>query len=312
MNEDANRKQCKICHGYLFEDDDIVVCPVCGAPHHRDCWNTVGHCGLEELHGTEDQYDRKKETASEDSNDRQTKVCSYCGRESHSSDASYCPYCGQAYNRATQRNGNFFGTGGFTFDIYGGLDPNTEIEDKVTVNEAAKFVGSNSPRYMHKFVTLNKEHKRSWNWAAFLFPAVWSFTRKMYANGILYLILSVASELCVIPFNTVLNNNLGNSFTSIEAADFIMKSMSEIGALPIILLFVGFVLSIVPMIVCGMTADWVYRSHTLKKIREIKGNDDIDDTDEEISATGNISILWLFISLLATTYIPQLLISLLI
>lgn len=312
MNEDTSRKQCKICHGYLFEDDDIVVCPVCGAPHHRDCWNTVGHCGLEELHGTDEQYDRKKETESSETDGRQVKKCSFCGRESHSADAAFCPYCGQAYNGEQKNNPFGFGPNGFAFDIYGGLDPDTEIEDKVTVKDAAHFVGSNSPRYVHKFMALNKEHKRSWNWAAFLFPSAWNFSRKMYANGILYLILSIASDLCAVPFNTVLNNNLGDSMSSTEIADFIMKSLSKIGVMPIVLLFVGLALSIVPRIVCGLMADWTYRAHTVKTVREIKRSDDIDDPDAEIASSGNISILWLFLSLLATSYIPQIIIGLLL
>ena len=51
---------CVRCHAYLFDDDDIVYCPVCGAPHHRDCYNELGHCALEEFHGTDKQYDKIK------------------------------------------------------------------------------------------------------------------------------------------------------------------------------------------------------------------------------------------------------------
>ena len=49
---------CARCHAYLFPEDDIVYCPVCGAPHHRECYNELGHCALEELHGTDKQYDK--------------------------------------------------------------------------------------------------------------------------------------------------------------------------------------------------------------------------------------------------------------
>ena len=44
---------CPACHRPFIEEDDIVVCPVCGAPHHRDCWNRLGHCACEESHGTD-------------------------------------------------------------------------------------------------------------------------------------------------------------------------------------------------------------------------------------------------------------------
>ena len=48
---------CVRCHAYLFPEDDIVYCPVCGAPHHRECYEQLGHCALEEFHGTDRQYD---------------------------------------------------------------------------------------------------------------------------------------------------------------------------------------------------------------------------------------------------------------
>ena len=54
-------KQCAFCKALLFDEDDVVHCPVCGAPHHRDCYNKLGHCALEDLHGTENEYDAQKE-----------------------------------------------------------------------------------------------------------------------------------------------------------------------------------------------------------------------------------------------------------
>ena len=30
--------QCPVCGKSFQESDDIVVCPQCGAPHHRECW----------------------------------------------------------------------------------------------------------------------------------------------------------------------------------------------------------------------------------------------------------------------------------
>ncbi len=46
MNE-----KCPVCHKTFAETDDVVVCPDCGAPHHRDCWNEVQHCAYEHKHG---------------------------------------------------------------------------------------------------------------------------------------------------------------------------------------------------------------------------------------------------------------------
>ena len=54
------KKSCVVCHAYLFEEDDVVYCPECGAPHHRECYINLGRCGLAEAHGTENQYDKLK------------------------------------------------------------------------------------------------------------------------------------------------------------------------------------------------------------------------------------------------------------
>ena len=49
MSLNTEGVSCVRCHAYLFPEDDIVYCPVCGAPHHRECYNQLGHCALEEM-----------------------------------------------------------------------------------------------------------------------------------------------------------------------------------------------------------------------------------------------------------------------
>ncbi len=49
MSRFANKK-CPICHAPFTEKADIVVCPECGTPHHRQCYLAKGHCGVEEYH----------------------------------------------------------------------------------------------------------------------------------------------------------------------------------------------------------------------------------------------------------------------
>ena len=35
---DFTQYTCPVCGREITPSDDIVVCPQCGAPHHRDCW----------------------------------------------------------------------------------------------------------------------------------------------------------------------------------------------------------------------------------------------------------------------------------
>ena len=49
MNRVEN-KLCPICRARFTEKADVVVCPICGTPHHRVCYEIRGKCGLENLH----------------------------------------------------------------------------------------------------------------------------------------------------------------------------------------------------------------------------------------------------------------------
>lgn len=41
---------CPVCRKKFTDTDDIVVCPECGTPHHRECYLNNGKCALEEIH----------------------------------------------------------------------------------------------------------------------------------------------------------------------------------------------------------------------------------------------------------------------
>ncbi len=43
-------EKCPVCDKLFNESDDIVICPHCGTPHHRDCYNQLGHCANSSRH----------------------------------------------------------------------------------------------------------------------------------------------------------------------------------------------------------------------------------------------------------------------
>ena len=49
MNRFEN-KLCPFCRARFTDKADVVVCPICGTPHHRVCYEIRGKCGLENLH----------------------------------------------------------------------------------------------------------------------------------------------------------------------------------------------------------------------------------------------------------------------
>lgn len=53
--------ECPICKVKLEKIDDIVICPDCGAPYHRECIKNVGHCILEDLHASGKSWESEED-----------------------------------------------------------------------------------------------------------------------------------------------------------------------------------------------------------------------------------------------------------
>ena len=79
--------QCPVCSKPFSQDDDIVVCPECGAPYHRHCYQQEGRCVFADRHGTAQAWKRPGSSDSED------KRCPRCGRP-NAQGALFCDHCG--------------------------------------------------------------------------------------------------------------------------------------------------------------------------------------------------------------------------
>ena len=172
--------KCPTCNTPLEKDDDIVVCPICGAPHHRECYEEAGHCYFEDRHKDNfdyDKYIKEKQEAqakqqwenagAQDTRQEapQTVICPSCG-EKNPSTGFYCSKCGAQLNPGGSRQGEqpFSGPNGqqynpqggmpfgaAMFDPMAGVDPNEELDEDVTAGEAAKYVQKNTPYFIRIF-----------------------------------------------------------------------------------------------------------------------------------------------------------------
>ena len=50
---DFTKFHCPVCNSNFTENDDVVVCPDCGTPHHRECYKKIGKCFNENMHGSD-------------------------------------------------------------------------------------------------------------------------------------------------------------------------------------------------------------------------------------------------------------------
>jgi len=319
--------ECPACHIKLFDDDDIVVCPVCGAPYHRVCYDHFGQCVLASRHGTCAQWKRPSEPGhmppppagqtSPPSGDRVGRTCPRCGKVS-TSDTLFCPYCGLAAGQnqypAPPGPGEMPPVGPFGMpwtpapvflrDPLGGVSPQENIDD-IPVSEVASFVGQNTAHYIPRFAAIDKTGRRiHWNWAAFFLPGPWLLSRKCYLQGVAACLLQWACTMFFWPllaaFTDLMQKYIPSDVTSSQQSyDILQRHMEEIPNNAYLLLGMGLLLLLLVGIVFGMFGDLIYERHALVRIRAIRGDDDIADKRAAIGAAGGVNVLLAVLALAA-------------
>lgn len=227
--------ECVYCHEKFQDDDDVVVCPDCGAPHHRDCYKKTGHCAREDKHGTGDVWQPPSPTPAQNQN--QEIVCPNC-KAPNPKQSQYCQMCGikLSTGEQTRRDAPPMNEGGFTpppGTVYIGNVDNTDQWEigGITAHEISAYIGGNSIYYLRQFRMMQTSSTQwSWNWAAFIFGPFYFFYRKLYKVGIalllLHILLSVPLFVYYFEFlkanasifggtNMPYNQNLYNSMISL-------------------------------------------------------------------------------------------------
>ena len=306
MNTENKHLSCGVCHAYLFDDDDVVYCPVCGAPHHRDCYKSIGHCAFEDAHGTDKEYkkpDFSNENGDAEQKDRATTVCEICGAE-YPAENSNCPKCSAPNFKSV--------SGGFAeFDFLGGIPAGTDLGNGVKAEEARRFVFTNTRRYIPRFAEINLGKKAGWNWFSFLFPCAWFLSRKMYKSGIITGIMYICFSMLMIPFQISLSHYDIASFSGYnELFSAILDNAAKNGSSVLLLFAAGVVLQLILRFVCAIFGDKIYRDHVINTVSHIKSES--EDADSDYRKLGGTNIILLFAGFFAVQYIPNIIASFLI
>ena len=193
---------CPVCGKAFTETDDIVVCPVCGTPHHRACYAEKGACANEARHaeGYVWQPERPAEQALPSAKQdaaHPAVTCPRCGAQ-NPAEEPVCTICGERLYHAPNAQQPPYGTQQPPYGIPQPtvIPPNETIGGN-TVADTAAYVQMGAGRYVPKFYEMEKTRKKvRWNWAAFLFTPYWFFYRKVYAAGAVFLVLGVLLSLC--------------------------------------------------------------------------------------------------------------------
>lgn len=301
---------CPVCGKPFGPSDDIVVCPTCGAPHHRTCWQREGHCHFEADHGTPRQWSREKNQpkAAPDSSDGQTRNCPNCGYPNPVF-AEFCSRCGHptgaedwhSRQEQTQTPPPPVGfTGPFTppygeyspfrvaTDPYGGVSPDEKIED-VPASELAAFVGNNTAYYLPRFKKMSRTgSKCSWNWAAFLLAPYWLLYRKNYLAGILMLVFEVAQMVLrgYVLYGVMLPYMDSNSYSLVEATQRMMAD-GQMSLFIWVLMLAGLA-ELLLRVFFGLAGNRLYLHTAVTRIQKLQV-EDASPATEDIAAAGGVS-----------------------
>jgi len=227
---------CCGCGGVLEpQTEDVVVCPDCGAPMHRRCWQAQGACPLAEKHGEgyvwaptippqEPADDAPKATSS-----AQPQVCPRCG-ESCEAGARYCESCGTQFDdfsqslrarmaQDQQRREEYMKENFPTYTVNGrSVSMGDEVAGQPLEEVALQLRGSRRSvtRYLEHF---ERGGRLGWNWAAFFlgfFGPYWFFFRKLYKPALLFAALWLAASLAFSPVLGVMADRLAPIMAQVQ------------------------------------------------------------------------------------------------
>ncbi len=298
-------QSCPVCGKRFSETDDIVTCPVCGAPHHRACWQADGHCHFESTHGTPEQWSRRAQAADTAPRSSTENLCPHCGAPNVQY-AEFCGRCGRKLNANEwhstaqtphQNNTPFheytpFHTG---FDPLGGVAHNEPFDEDVTAEDLAVAVGGNTAYYLPRFQKIRDGHTVQWNWAAFWITPYWLLYRKQYVSGILvslfYLLYFALNYFVFYKSGALISTDVDPFMVSYEA-----------GYLSV--LFLLSVAMVIVHVLFGLFANYMYLRTCKKRVRTAKETDPADFRTV-LKTLGGVSFVWGAVSYFGISFITS-------
>lgn len=275
--------KCIACGTVFDTGDDIVVCPDCGTPYHRDCYFKIGRCINTDLHESGEAW--KPDNMPEPTVEEQKTVrCIRCGAENPMGE-HVCSNCGTPLVNMQATRPTFDGqqpnvNNNAADDDYdeemhapnGAVMYNQDSEiEGIKLGDYARYVGTNPIGYLPNFIRFGKYGRKiSLNFFAMFFPELYFMYRKMKLWGILavvvFSLLSVPTMIEMYDEGfmgmklTFGINVKSHQFVSISNAMRYMK--------------------IVLQILSGLFANYLYYQQAKKDITRIRSENYEDDVSK--------------------------------
>lgn len=195
--------ECSVCKEQLKETDEVVVCPICGTPYHRNCYDKSGECLFVNEHSKGYVYispNAKKVVAPK--NNENIK-CEGCGHVNNHNNI-FCDNCGVPLHAQHPKY-----TSPDVKDkvddlpFLPGLPPidRNDIIDDIEVNDWLEYTGNSGAYYVYQFKSMDATHRKtSICWSAVFFPMFYFFYRKMWLYGAIAAAVSILANVPTILF----------------------------------------------------------------------------------------------------------------
>ena len=321
--------KCPVCEHYFHADDDVVVCPECGTPHHRACYEEIGHCANEPLHT--EGYDFASDSKNNDNAD--VVICKSCGKENDKYQF-FCKYCAAPLTQDAKNSDNpnpqpnsqqpFGGMPNVgmpfnmaAFDPLGGVPADEDFGDNVTAGETAKYVKQNTPYFIRIFSNITRINKSKFNFSAAIFSGGYLLYRKMYKLGAILFALEVALYAAmmyvVIAYSDLYTQFSTAYFNGTDAGAAFLANLNPADAFKLYVPAIVYAILIGIMIFTGANFNRWYMKHCKTEIIKIKQNASEGENPETLLQTRGGVNMPLAISLLITAmlirYLPSIIVT---
>ena len=240
--------KCDGCGRTFEKNDDIVVCPVCGTPQHRECWEKAEGCINKDKHAEGFEW-KMPET-------KKAKLMP--PSEKAKSDTEPTP--SMVFDENIGRD-----VPDFNYIVESrvqSLAPGISEEQRKeqlcghNLSDVIAFIGNNASSYVNKFRKKEHARKNTFNFGAFFFCPIWFFFRRLYKEGIIYLALTLCLTMLMAgpseSYMTLIDSIMASGIENITEAQY-----NELMTASAPILIYG-ILNIVIKLIAGLTGDRIY------------------------------------------------------
>ncbi len=273
--------ECIKCKKEFTSEDDIVVCPICGTPYHRECYAEVGTCINTKLHEKGQSYikgsqhnfpDKDIDEAAKNKETIRDVEVEIIGSSLEGADEETQKRAKEIYEKINNMAASSANKAG------------SNRYDGVNVGDMAAFIRKNVYYYLTTFsIFAVRKRKISFNFSALLFPALYFANRKMPLIALVIVVLSWFSY-----FPTFLE--VASSSSIVFLQDFVSNFNIHSKEFSTLAFFAATLSNLISISSCLFANNIYYR----KSVREITKIREVDKTNEAIKTLerkGGTSVL---------------------